>query len=536
MPYPLRQPKPSNKSLSLKKYKVRTVAWATCVTMLVTPISIQAENLSSALDNMFISNVTDAGSFSTQGRTGFSAGSIVARTPVLPIHVASFDPPRFNGGCGGIDMYGGAFSFINADQLVKLFRAIVANALSALFWMAIDLVAKPIANVMKSFQALVTSLNMNMKNTCAIGNQIAKTAWSGAAANTAESLWKSVTGPISGAFSGFIDTAKKEYENFGRVNPSEMKDPAKPDQVQSPTWGNMTWRALVRSEADRKFQSASPSLSNTAASVADRKFTMEILMSILGTQITDDPKKSPGTQNYPTPGATPDVTPGPKNGNLGIPFNPSITNIHDFIMGPQDGVSIKKYKCDETMLTIKEDDCKTITTETLTPEQWQGVKGKVNKAIYGDLMGQAFLEGGIVDKLRKCETVSGQVPPLNSGNNPCNFTPDQVGIINGTTVPLLYLLQRSQGNVGLMQATAEQLSYLVALDYAGNLYKQLIEVATSAFSGVEGLNKPAYVGEIITAITAEYNYNKSQFKSNQELVEIRTRFIEQAVRNIGSPG
>ncbi|MDN4704685.1 conjugal transfer protein TraH [Vibrio parahaemolyticus] len=43
-------------------------------------------------------------------------------------NLVSFTPPSWKAGCGGVDMFGGSFSFINAEQLVTMMRAVAANA------------------------------------------------------------------------------------------------------------------------------------------------------------------------------------------------------------------------------------------------------------------------------------------------------------------------------------------------------------------------------------------------------------------------
>ena len=77
---------------------------------------------------MFMSNATPPQAYSSQSRGGFVGGGISVRAPISNINLVAFDPPRLAAGCGGIDMYGGSFTFINSSQLAALFRQIAANA------------------------------------------------------------------------------------------------------------------------------------------------------------------------------------------------------------------------------------------------------------------------------------------------------------------------------------------------------------------------------------------------------------------------
>jgi len=82
-----------------------------------SPFTISAKILDTDLSKLFMSNVTGSGTFTNQQRTGVIGGSISLRTPISAVNLVAFDAPRFNAGCGGIDLSLGSFSFISADQL-----------------------------------------------------------------------------------------------------------------------------------------------------------------------------------------------------------------------------------------------------------------------------------------------------------------------------------------------------------------------------------------------------------------------------------
>ena len=75
-----------------------------------------------------MTNVTKPGVFKTQRRGIITGGSFVSRSKIVDTSLATLTIPHADGGCGGIDAFGGAFSFINADQFVQLLRSIAANA------------------------------------------------------------------------------------------------------------------------------------------------------------------------------------------------------------------------------------------------------------------------------------------------------------------------------------------------------------------------------------------------------------------------
>ena len=80
------------------------------------------------MTQLIMSNSSAPSTMSTMDRTGVFGGSFEMRAPITAINLVAFDPPRIDAGCGGIDLYGGSFSFINSQQLVQIFRAVAQNA------------------------------------------------------------------------------------------------------------------------------------------------------------------------------------------------------------------------------------------------------------------------------------------------------------------------------------------------------------------------------------------------------------------------
>jgi conjugative transfer pilus assembly protein TraH len=58
----------------------------------------------------------------------YTGGSLFLRTPSRNYQLLSAAAPSLRGGCGGIDAFAGAFSFINVDQFVAMLRNIGQNA------------------------------------------------------------------------------------------------------------------------------------------------------------------------------------------------------------------------------------------------------------------------------------------------------------------------------------------------------------------------------------------------------------------------
>ena len=100
-----------------------------------------AGGLQNKMDAVFndMSNVSRPGVFETQRRGVLSGGSAYVRSPIMNTELVNLQAPSFKAGCGGIDFFGGSFSFINADQFVQLLRSVASNAKGYAFQIALDI-------------------------------------------------------------------------------------------------------------------------------------------------------------------------------------------------------------------------------------------------------------------------------------------------------------------------------------------------------------------------------------------------------------
>ena len=123
--------------------------------------------LSDSVNTMF-TNVTGASQYTTADRVGFQGGGVAIRSPISPINIVAFDPPRIGAGCGGLNFYGGSFSLINKDQFVSLLRKIAQNSLGLAFKMAIDVVNPTLGKIIGEISSIIQNMNQALGNTCAI--------------------------------------------------------------------------------------------------------------------------------------------------------------------------------------------------------------------------------------------------------------------------------------------------------------------------------------------------------------------------------
>ncbi len=111
--------------------------------------------------------------FEGQKRGYFSGGSFSARWKQSNDFIASFDPPRLQFGCGGIDAFMGGFSFLNVEYLVQKLQRIMQAAPAMAFDMALNVLCEPCSNIMKSMEALSNYLNQLQLDDCKAGKVVA---------------------------------------------------------------------------------------------------------------------------------------------------------------------------------------------------------------------------------------------------------------------------------------------------------------------------------------------------------------------------
>src|SRR5690554_3809139 len=172
--------------MSSKIFKQKTLAGAVgfvlAFSLLSAPSAHANKDLVGEMSKMFgsMSNTTSPGVFETSRRGVISGGSLVIRNRVMNTSIVGFQPPSFSAGCGGIDMYGGSFSFINKEQFVQLMRSVASNALGYAFSLAIENMAPAVRAVMERIQEKIQEFNQYFGNSCQLAQGLVdntRSAW-----------------------------------------------------------------------------------------------------------------------------------------------------------------------------------------------------------------------------------------------------------------------------------------------------------------------------------------------------------------------
>jgi len=127
-------------------------------------MDVQAQNLFNSLGA--VGNVTSPQAFKGQTMNTFTGGSLYYRAPQNNYQLASLQLPYIRGGCGGIDIFAGAFSFISSAQLKAMMQSITSAIPGVLFDLALKSVEPLLGDSVQQFQGIANFINNRNLNSC----------------------------------------------------------------------------------------------------------------------------------------------------------------------------------------------------------------------------------------------------------------------------------------------------------------------------------------------------------------------------------
>lgn len=338
--------------------------------LLATVLGASQTAVTASLDGFMsdmYSNTTSAGMFQTQQRGVISGGSFVARFGIKSINLVAFDPPRVSAGCGGINLFGGSFSFINAQELTQLLRAIAQNALGLLFQLGLNAISQPLSSLLTTWSAKLQEMNSLLKNSCEAARKLFQIDKTGG--EMLNSL-KSSMGEIKTQTGGFKDYFSNVSKNFSegwnslRGSAPDGQATSRADKAiqELPNVGNVTWRAINASDSYKAI------LPNSGGNDLQAKI---MLMNVVGTEVFSASKT---TQSGDTDCATGsnqcDPKPAIYRSSIGI----------DDLISPQDNSPFYACQSGDT----SDEGCQKLPLQegAKLSSYFQGVAYMVNKKFY----------------------------------------------------------------------------------------------------------------------------------------------------------
>jgi len=223
-----------------------------------------ATGMQSQLDNIFLEmeNYTAPGSYETQRRSAYFGGRYTYKTAIFDENLISMQLPSARGGCGGIDIFGGSFSFVNSDQIVALLRQVASNAQGYAFQLAMDNMCPDCMKWMNELQAKMQALNSNLSNSCQLAqgiiNDVSETVFK---KKEEENL--SIMATLQGVGEDFADVSKHVGSALTSARRMFDADPV----AFNDTTGSVVYKALKQHSAENWFAGGDEELLETIMSM-----------------------------------------------------------------------------------------------------------------------------------------------------------------------------------------------------------------------------------------------------------------------------
>jgi conjugative transfer pilus assembly protein TraH len=311
------------------------------VALSLSPTLLNAGGLQSQLDGVFgqMTNVTPPGVYESQRRGVLSGGRFTTKSKIYDTNLVAFTPPSWKAGCGGVDLFGGSFSFINAEQLVQLLRAVAANAKGYAFQLALDNVFPDGAKWIESFQKKIQELNQHLGNSCQLAQGFVNDLTSGM--DLKNKTDASLMGSANGLFEDFFST---KQETGGKTPIKEIRDQS--PEVYKRMTGNILWKTMKQNYASSWFTYGDTEL-------------LETIMSMTGSIVVGDMvNDKTGTSS------------GEENTNPIITLPGGLITLKDLIQGG----NLEIYTCNG------DDQCYSPTTKRVTIK---GMRTKIVDLLHG---------------------------------------------------------------------------------------------------------------------------------------------------------
>jgi conjugative transfer pilus assembly protein TraH len=157
-------------------------------------------------------NTTNPSSYQSQERGFATAGGFQARMRVKTDNLLTISPPRFNVGCGGIDIFMGGFSFLNADYIVEKFERIIRMAPALAFQVALNELSSTISEKVEGMEQVMNTLNSLQLDECQAAKGIVNFAADMYRSGPTDAIG-SVADKVKDGYSNLFNDAKKDAED-----------------------------------------------------------------------------------------------------------------------------------------------------------------------------------------------------------------------------------------------------------------------------------------------------------------------------------
>jgi conjugative transfer pilus assembly protein TraH len=316
------------------------------LSMLALPFCLHADvkkEMLKFLDEIVVSSNASAPDIYKGQCAGYATGGgLTIRNKANNLNPATVTLPRFDAGCGGIDIYAGGFSFIDDEQLVQTLKSIGSASVGYAFLLALKTVSPQIEGTLSQLQSWANTINALNINSCE------------AAANLVGSVWpqsdlasEHICQTIGTNFGDFRDRVSTRHQCSSRADRVKKNNEFKEQNPDLDFDYNVVWNALQLQGIFLK----------------DKKFT-ELAMTLMGTIIV-------------------------RNEEVEV-FSPKATD-ESFLRTLMDGGKYSIYTCDEHKK------CLVIKEEAMDIKKSQAWAGRIEELLLS-IQGKILTDEGLGDE------------------------------------------------------------------------------------------------------------------------------------------
>jgi conjugative transfer pilus assembly protein TraH len=265
-----------------------------------------------------------------------SGGGVSVKGRVNNVKLGTIDMPSFDAGCGGIDIFSGGFSFINAKELEENLKNIASASIGYAFMLGIETLSPQIAKGMKELQHWQSMINRHNINSCEMASALIDHGASKASLSKANVCKR--TGGLAGIYRDEVmgREACAQKTEFKEQMVRLQEDPANEGVLLEEH--NIAWEVL----SQYKFLKDDPDL-------------MAIFQTLVGTVVRREVGETLKVESYP-----------------------SRANEEEFLKILLEGGTTKVYKCLDSVLDKR---CLRIVQENITLPPVDSLTGKVRKQL-----------------------------------------------------------------------------------------------------------------------------------------------------------
>ena len=371
-----------------------------------------------------MSNSTKGSSFSDQQGGYYSGGSLFIRSPSRNLNPVQVTPPGFRMGCGGIDIWTGGFSYINAEQMKQALNAIVSNGVTYAFMLAVETYAPQVHNIMQQLNKLASDFNKFNINSCETAAGLVGSMW------PKTDLGSQAACRMMAVHDGGTTDFAKARHQCGQ-NPTSGLSHATKDQLVGSF--NVAWIVLEKINFDLDSNQNDNPLSvlgddSYRPSDGEKATLKELFMTFSGTIIRNDEGKKK--------------------------ILPPLGDRESFLKALMSGGKVTIYKCD------RYDKCLNPTKQVVTLDQASSLQPKILKIL---------------------ETLSAKIQ---DDDGQFEQTKAEESLINATSLPLYKFInvttayQKGRSPISLFEYS-EMIAFDVVLTYVNDVLMAIREATVN---------------------------------------------------------